>query len=114
MLSLNQKVIHQLESKQEVFRGLKGLRITEFKKIVKAIEPMQHWSFFQHNTGGSALLANPSSTPTTAISQTALAEIGPQKLNQRSESQIRKFWNNNCLNVPISGKKVREHFREND
>ena len=38
ILSLNRKIINQIEQKQEVFRGLRGLRVVELKKIVKGVE----------------------------------------------------------------------------
>ena len=37
MISLTRKIINQIEQKQEIFKGLNGLRITELKKIVKPV-----------------------------------------------------------------------------
>ena len=101
-----------------MFRGLKGLRVVELKKIVKALEPAQAANYV--NTSGRTSSHGLRPVPQTAIEVDSWYNhkhdevVGPQKLNMRSDSQIGKFWHNNCKTVPISGKKVREHFSENE
>jgi len=108
MISLTRKIINQIEQKQEIFRGLKGLRITELKKIVKPLNETAARSNSLLQPGISRLYETQAKDSSNQIM------TGPQKLTLKNDDQIDKFWTNNCKTVPLSTNKIGELFGENE
>ena len=120
MDSLFRKIISQVEQKQAHFRGLRGLRLTELKRIIKY--PSESIIKDRQNVRSGSIMSSirdsfekTGDQSLSDIKDTSLLGNHPQKLALKTDEAILRFWNKNCTNIPIqSCNKIGDYLREGE